>query len=217
MSRATLKSTSMRVESSGSTRTACTDPAFIPPNRTAAPGSSPPANLKYARWGIVPRLKTPATESAVPTSRAAATSTNKPTHTCSRLEFILFSHPGNAPERPAAGRSLRRKSPSFLGRAPPLAPALPVFCQHLQVIQFILDLRLRHAVQKLTHARVGAACKFLLRADRDDVAAVDQEHAVRDQECTGQFVRDHHHRDGVGLLQIQNQVVDARRNDRIKP
>src|SRR5438132_5696347 len=217
MSRATLKSTSMRVESSGSTRTACTDPAFMPPNRTTAPGSRPPANLKYARWGMLPRLNVPATESTLPIRRAAAASTNNPTHTCSRLEFILFSCPK---ERARTTSTRTLASPDITeisGRAPLLAPALPASGQHLQVIQFIFDLRLRHAVQKLTHARVGAGRKFLARADGDDVATVDEEHTVRDQEGAGQFVGDHHHRDGVGLLQTQNQLVDARRHERIKP
>src|SRR5271157_3303531 len=121
---------------------------------------------------MLPRLKVPATESTVAISRAAATSTNKPTHTCSRFELMLFSHPRNEPQPPAPGRSLHRTSSSFSGHGSLLAPCLPVSCQHLQVIQFIFDLRLRHAVKKLTHARLGAGRKFLLCAVGDDFAAV---------------------------------------------
>ena len=91
ISRPTVKSTSMRVESSGSTRTASTLPAFMPPYRTVAPGNRPPADLKYARWGTPLALKVPATAKTVPISRAAAISTKRPTQTCSRLLFMTSS------------------------------------------------------------------------------------------------------------------------------
>jgi hypothetical protein len=91
ISRCTVKSISIRVESPGSMRTVLTLPAFIPAYRTIAPGNRPPADLKYVWYGVPPEEKVPATAKTVPISSAAAIQTKRPTAASSRLPFIASS------------------------------------------------------------------------------------------------------------------------------
>ena len=64
--------------------------------------------------------------------------------------------------------------------------------------------------------RVLAVADFLDRPHGHDIAAVDQNDAVGDQEGAGQFVGHHHHAHGVGFLEVQDQIVDTRRGDRVQ-
>ena len=57
---------------------------------------------------------------------------------------------------------------------------------------------------------------FLDRPHGGDVAAVDQNHPVGDQEGARQFVRHHHHAHRVCLFEAQDQIVDAGGGDGVE-
>ena len=52
---------------------------------------------------------------------------------------------------------------------------------------------------------------------RRDIAVVDQNDSIGNQERAGEFVRDHHHREPVGLFQAEDQTVDSGRRDGVQP
>src|SRR5216684_7425681 len=122
----------------------------------------------------------------------AATKTNKPTNACSRLLCMVVSL--------AARRSYRT----------------PIFREHLQIIQLASHFRLRHTIQELTHARLSAGPHFIGGADGYDVAFVDQDHAIGDQIGAGQLVGDNDDGHAEGVLELQNELVDARGDNGIE-
>ena len=62
-----------------------------------------------------------------------------------------------------------------------------------------------------------ALLDLLGRAHGQDVAAIDQNDAVGDQEGAGQFVRHDDDAHGVCLLEVQDEIVDAGGHDRVEP
>src|ERR1700729_1331582 len=66
--------------------------------------------------------------------------------------------------------------------------SLNSFRVNSQVVHLFVLGGIRNAVEKLAHARVLAALDFLDRPHGLDVAVVDQNDPVGDQERTGQFV-----------------------------
>src|SRR5487761_554696 len=131
---------------------------------------------------MLPRLKAPAMERTVAISKAAAASTNNPTHACSPREFILDAPVSALPAYSGGNKTFRRLSRRLPSQKFRRAHFLPIFGQHLQVIEFVFHFRLRHAVQELAYARVVAGGKFLFGAGHDEIPPVDQQHAVCDQE-----------------------------------
>src|SRR5258708_13139622 len=72
--------------------------------------------------------------------------------------------------------------------------------QHLQVVDLLAEFGLGDAVEKLADARVRALFQFFRGAIRDDMAFVQQHHAIGDQEGAGQFVSDHDDGDSEGFF-----------------
>src|SRR5258707_628637 len=73
------------------------------------------------------------------------------------------------------------------------------------------------STEKLPHARMRARTHFLGGPDGDDVAFVDQHHAVGNQESAGQFVGDHDNGHVKGLFEFENELVHPGGNNRIQP
>src|SRR5207244_5665864 len=96
------------------------------------------------------------------------------------------------------------------------AVAVAVLRQHLQVIQFLRDRRLSDAVQKLTNAGMCARAHFFRGAERNDVAFVDEDHAVGDEESTGELMRHDDDRHVKRLLEFENEFVDSSGDDGIE-
>ena len=61
-----------------------------------------------------------------------------------------------------------------------------------------------------------AVADFLGRTHGHDLAAVEQNDAVGDQERAGELMSHHYHGHGVGLFEVQDQVVDAGRGDGVE-
>src|SRR5208283_4794748 len=139
-------------------------------------------------------LNAPATAKTVPISKAAAISTKSPTMVCSRLLFITSSSIAMA---------------SYF--------QLPISGKHLQIVQFLGNFRLRNPVKKLAYTRMRTGSQLFFGSQRHDVPSVDQDHTISDQKCAGQFVCHDHDGDGVGLLQVQDQFVESRGDDGVKP
>src|SRR5215831_2624475 len=103
---------------------------------------------------------TPDTLITTTISTTTAAIINVPTHTCSFL-FVMGS------SEPASLRHL-----CFAD-------------QHLQVIEFVGHLRLRHSVQKLADARMLISPDDVFRSDGGDVAPIYDQHAIGDQPRAG--------------------------------
>src|SRR5256885_3118592 len=62
------------------------------------------------------------------------------------------------------------------------------FRVHFQVVHFVVLRRIRDPVEELADARVPAVPDLIGGADGGDVSAVDEDHAVGNQEGAGEFV-----------------------------
>src|SRR5713101_484180 len=89
-------------------------------------------------------------------------------------------------------------------------------CQHLQVIQFPGNLGFGNTIKELPDSGLGTGAHLFGRAERHDVAFVDQKHAVGDQERARQLVRNHNDGHVERALQFQNQFVDTCCDDGIQ-
>src|SRR3954453_8217098 len=87
---------------------------------------------------------------------------------------------------------------------------------YFQVIHIIVLRRIRDPVQKLADARMPAVADLFRRTDGCDVAPIDEDNAVGNQKGADQFVRYHDHGEPVRFLQIEDELVDAGRRDRIQ-
>ena len=63
---------------------------------------------------------------------------------------------------------------------------------------------------------MAAAFEFLGRTQGHDVAAVEENDAIGDQEGAGEFVRHHDHSHGVGFFEVQDEIVDAGGGDGVE-
>src|SRR5882672_8628171 len=88
--------------------------------------------------------------------------------------------------------------------------------QHLQVIQFPGNFGFGNAIKELPNSGLGTGAHLFGRAERHDVAFVDQKHAVGDQERARQLVRNHNDGHVERALQFQNQFVDTCCDDGIQ-
>src|SRR5580658_4295155 len=88
--------------------------------------------------------------------------------------------------------------------------------QHLQVVNFAGQLRLRNAIQELPHARLLACAELRGGAVRNDVSLVEQNHTVGDEKRAGKLVSDDDDGDAERLLQFQDEVVAAGGDDRVE-
>src|SRR2546425_7186000 len=178
---------SIREESFESSCNFSTRPPFGPPAyRTVAPGSSPPANGKYARYVVAEPPNAPVNAKIVPTSTAPAIKTKIPTMACSRFDSIAHLSP-----RRSTARAV-------------------IFRQHLQIVQLLRNFRLGNAVQKLPHPRLRARTHFFRGTDGHHVPLIDQHHAVGDQESAGEFMRDHDDRHVKRALELQDRSEERR-------
>ena len=100
--------------------------------------------------------------------------------------------------------------------APAEAPLLKLedFLPHR--LNVLSSLGVGHTIQELLNPWVRILFQFVRRRCRNDVAFIENDNSIRDQERARQFVRDHDNRDSEGLLQIQNQLVDPCSDDGIK-
>src|SRR6266481_2911783 len=89
-------------------------------------------------------------------------------------------------------------------------------CQHLQVIQFPGNLGFGNTIKELPDSGLGTGAHLFGRAERHDVAFVDQKHVVSDQKCARQFVRNHNDGHVERTLEFQNQFVNACCDDGIQ-
>src|SRR5262249_24139093 len=85
--------------------------------------------------------------------------------------------------------------------------------KHLQVVHFSGDLGFGDAVEKLADSWVSTGAQLLGRTECDDFALVNQEHAVSDQACARQFMRDDDDPHAASSLELQKKLGDAGCND----
>src|SRR5947209_7226452 len=199
----------MRVGSSWSMRMPSTRPIFRPPaNRTASPGCRPPANLKEARYVVLAPPNAPLSAKTVASNTAATINTNNPTNACSRFASMVHLSGGTCCPASEPGRRGRN---AFLPTSGPV-----LFGQHLQIVQLLEHFGLRYAVQELPDARVRVLPQLLPRAEGHDIPLVEQQHAIGDQESARQLVGHYHDGYPECLLELQDQVVDPRGDDRVQ-
>jgi hypothetical protein len=86
----------------------------------------------------------------------------------------------------------------------------------LQIIHFASHFGLGHAIQELADAWLRAGAHFGRRAHGHDVTFVDEHHAIGDQVGACQFVSDYDDGHAKGLLQFEDQLVDAGGDDGIQ-
>src|SRR5260370_36017399 len=89
-------------------------------------------------------------------------------------------------------------------------------CQHLEIIQFAGNFGFGNAIKELPDCWLFTGAHLFGCSDGHDVALVNQEHAVGNQKCACELVRDHDDRHAKGALELQDQLVDACGDNRVQ-
>ena len=89
--------------------------------------------------------------------------------------------------------------------------------EHLQIVHFPGDLWFGNSIKKLPNSSMCTGAHFLGGADSNDVALVNQHHAIGNQECARQFVRDDDDSHAKCALEFENQLINTGRDDRVEP
>src|SRR5580704_14986635 len=109
------------------------------------------------------------------------------------------------------------------GQTLPLWLLCSLMClRRVQVFSEVLGDRSSHnvlgnAIKELANTWILARLELVFGTDRAEGTLIEHGNAVRDQECAWQFVGNHDDGHVEGVLEQQNQFVEFRGNDWVKP